>query len=51
MIEQSVKATYIPTPEQVKRFCDYSMQVAQNAKDEIEWYTAIKLKALNWLAA
>lgn len=51
MVEQSGKSKFTPTPDQVKRLCDFSMQVAESAKDETEWYLAVKEKALNWLAA
>lgn len=51
MVEQSGKASYTPNPEQVKRLCEYSMEVAQSANSEKEWYDAVKNKALNWLAA
>ncbi len=51
MVEQSHRASYIPDPQQIKAFCDYSMQIASSAKSETEWYEAIKAKALNWLAA
>lgn len=50
MVEQSGKATYTPSPSQVKQLCEYSMQIAETSKDEIEWYQAIKDKAMNWLA-
>lgn len=51
MVEQSENANYTPNPEQVRRLCEYSMEVAQSASNEKEWYEAIKAKALNWLAA
>lgn len=51
MLEQTEKAKYQPTPLQVKKLCEYSLKIAQNAKNEIEWYNAIKEKALNWLSA
>lgn len=50
MIEQSGKAKYVPNPEQVRKLCKYSMDVAQKAKNESEWYNEIKNKALNWPA-
>lgn len=51
MVEQSGKASYTPDPQKVKNLCEYSMKVAKTAKDEKEWYQAVKDKALNWLAA
>lgn len=51
MVEQSGKADYQPNPVQVKRLCEYSLQAAQSANNEIEWYNAVKQKALNWLSA
>lgn len=51
MVEQSGKATYEPSPEQVHKFCKYSMEVAKSVNNEMEWYEKIKSKALNWLAA
>lgn len=51
MVEQSGKATYEPSPEQVHKFCKYSMEVAKSVNNEMEWYEKIRSKALNWLAA
>ena len=51
MIEQSGKSDYEPTPEQVKKFCDYSMDVAKSVNNETEWYNQIKKRALDWLVA
>lgn len=51
MVEQSHNASYMPNPEQVRKLCEYSMEVAQKAKDEQEWYSSVKNMALNWLAA
>lgn len=51
MVEQSHNASYMPDPEQVRKLCEYSMEVAQTAKDEQEWYSSVKNKALNWLVA
>lgn len=49
MVEQSGTAQYIPNPEQIRRLCEFSMQAAQAASSEKEWYEAVKNKALNWL--
>lgn len=51
MVEQSGKATYDPSPEQVHKFCKYSMEVAKSVNNEMEWYEKIRSKALDWLAA
>lgn len=51
MVQQSNDASYVPNPQQVKAFCDFSMQVASSVDNEREWYNAVKAKALNWLAA
>ena len=51
MVEQSGKVAYTPTPSQVRRLCEYSMKIAKTAKDEKEWYQAVRDKALNWLTA
>lgn len=51
MLEQTEKAKYQPTSLQVKRLCEYSLKIAQNAKSEVEWYNKVKEKALNWLSA
>lgn len=49
MVEQSYRAGYNPNPDQVKEIFKYSMEQAQVANDENEWYDKIKEKALNWL--
>lgn len=51
MVQQSNNADYVPNSQQVRQFCEYSMQVAQGASSEAEWYNAIKARALNWLVA
>ncbi len=51
MVEQSGNAPYTPNPAQLRNLCEYSMKAAEAAKDEQEWYQAIRDKALNWLAA
>ena len=50
MLEQSKNSGYIPSPEKVRQFCEYSMTAANTADDEEEWYSAISRKADNWLA-
>lgn len=49
MVEQSYRVGYNPNPDQVKDLFKYSMEQAQIANDENEWYDKIKEKALNWL--
>lgn len=49
MVEQSYRAGYVPNSERVKEIFQYSLEQAKVAKDEIEWYSKIKDKALNWL--
>lgn len=50
MVEQSSRADYQPKSSQIKKLCEYSMQMAKKANSEIEWYNAVKQKALNWLS-
>jgi len=50
MVEDSYKASYIPQPQQVKRFFEYSNEIAAKSADEKSWYKEITNKALNWLA-
>ena len=49
MLEDSFKASYIPNPEQVKSFFEYSRTVASISHSEQEWYNKVVEKALNWL--
>lgn len=51
MLADSYKAEYHPNPTQVKSLFDYSLEVAEKTDNEVEWYTKIKEKALNWLGA
>ena len=51
MLEQTGGAEYTPDVGKVRSFCEYSRMVAQSASSEMEWYEAIKNRALNWLAA
>lgn len=51
MVEQTGDAGYTPSPDRVKDLCEYSRTVAQSAASEMEWYEAVKERALNWLAA
>ena len=49
MVEQSYGVGYVPNPQQVKGIFEYSLEQAQKAVDENEWYAKVKEKALNWL--
>jgi len=49
MLTQSKNCGYIPSPDKVRAFCEYSMTAAETAEDEEEWYSAISQKADNWL--
>lgn len=51
MVEQSGKANKTPSPEDIRRLCNMSMDIAKRTNSEKEWYNAIKNKALNWLTA
>lgn len=51
MLTDSYKVDYQPNPTQVKSLFDYSLEVAEKADNEVEWYTKITEKALNWLSA
>ena len=49
MVEDSYKASYIPQPQQVKRFFERSNEIAETSSDEKNWYKEITNEALNWL--
>lgn len=49
MITDSYKSGYQPNPAQVKSLFDFSIDIAQKANNEVEWYTQITKRALNWL--
>lgn len=49
MLTQSKNCGYIPSPDKVRAFCEYSMSAANAAEDEEAWYAAISHKADNWL--
>lgn len=50
MLTDSYKADYRPNPKQVKSLFDYSLEVAENTNNEVEWYEKVTEKALNWLS-
>jgi hypothetical protein len=49
MVEDSCKASYIPQPQQVKRFFERSNEIAATSVDEKIWYKKMTDIALNWL--
>lgn len=51
MLTDSYKSDYQPSPKQVKSLFDFSFEVAQNVDNEVEWYTKVTEKALNWLSS
>ena len=51
MLTDSYKADYQPNPTQVKSLFDYSLAIAEKTDNEVEWYTKVTEKALNWLSA
>lgn len=50
MLTDSYKAGYQPNSKQVKSLFDYSLEVAEKSNNEVEWYTKVTDKALNWLS-
>ena len=50
MLTQSKNCGYVPSPEKIRAFCEYSVVAANAAKDEEEWYAAISDKADHWLS-
>lgn len=51
MLTDSYKADYQPNPRQVKSLFEYSLEVAEKANNEVEWYEKVTERALNWLSA
>jgi len=49
MVEDSYKVSYIPQPQQVKRFFERSNEIAESSTDEKGWYNEITNVALHWL--
>lgn len=49
MIEDSYKASHTPDPSQVRRFFEYSEELAKSSSNEKVWYKGITEKALSWL--
>lgn len=48
MLENSYKATYIPSPSNVKRFFEHSREVATSWCTEVEWYKKVQEEAMKW---
>jgi len=49
MVEDSFKASYVPQPQQVRHFFEYSNEIAITSSDEKIWFSKISNRALNWL--
>ena len=49
MLKQSRSCGYIPSPEKVRSFCEFSKNAAQTAVDEEDWYAKVSAKADSWL--
>lgn len=49
MLEDSRKASFTPSPANIRSFFEYSTQLANSANDEREWHDGILNRALNWL--
>ncbi len=50
MLTDSYKADYQPSSKQVKSLFDYSLEIAQKVDNEVDWYSKVTKKALNWLS-
>ena len=46
MLTQSKNCGYVPSPEKIRAFCEYSVVAANAAKDEEEWYAAIRIRPI-----
>lgn len=49
MLTDSYKVDYQSNPKQVKSLFEYSLEIAEKSDNEVEWYTKVTEKALNWL--
>lgn len=49
MLKQSRSCGYVPSPEKVRAFCEFSKDAARSAADEEDWYAKISAKADSWL--
>lgn len=50
MLKQSRNCGYVPSPEKVRAFCEFSKVAAKSADDEEDWYAKVSAKADSWLA-
>lgn len=51
MVEDSYRASYRPNSYQIKSLFDYSSKLINNVENEVEWYSKITDRFLNWLEA
>jgi hypothetical protein len=49
MLADSYNASYVPEPKHVQSFFEYSNKLAKESSTEMDWYSKITEKALNWL--
>ena len=49
MLSKAKDCGYVPEPERIKAFCEFSRQAAAKAEDEVAWYAAVSAKADAWL--
>ena len=49
MLTQSKNRGCLPSPDKIRAFCEFSMDSANAADDEEEWYAAVSKKADHWL--
>lgn len=50
MVEDSYKASYIPQPNQVRRFFERSNELIETCGNEQVWFEQLKQEALSWLS-
>ena len=50
MVTDSHNATYVPEPRHLQKFFEHSNELANITNNEIDWYSGITQKALNWLS-
>jgi hypothetical protein len=50
MVTDSYKAAYIPQPQHIQRFFEFSNKISNTSDNEQVWYQKITEKALNWLS-
>lgn len=49
MLEDSYKADYTPSSEQMRSFFEFSNELIKSCNNESEWYEGIKSRACDWL--